>query len=95
MRQLRWRIAINNHDDDVDSLKYKMMVTIILIIPNSSEYYTSIKFKMEPLETTGHDIHVKSTKPQNYHLLNSQIDSRDMQDPIEPASTDVDERMSK
>lgn len=50
---------------------------------------------MEPLQKTGHEAHSKNTKPQKHHLLDSQIDARDMQDPIEPGSTDVDERMSK
>lgn len=57
---------------------------------------------MEPLETTGHSAHAKSKAqekapetPQESHILDSQIDTRDMQDPLEPGSSDVDERMSK
>jgi hypothetical protein len=50
---------------------------------------------MEPLQTKGHDAHSKSAKPQKHHLLDSQSDAREMQDPIDPGSTDVDEQMSK
>lgn len=57
---------------------------------------------MEPLEKTGKSAHTKSKAqenpqktPQESHILDSQIDTRDMQDPLEPGSTDVDERMSE
>ncbi|KAJ5864586.1 uncharacterized protein N7529_006502 [Penicillium soppii] len=49
---------------------------------------------MEPLETSGHGVHAKGNKSQNYQLQESQNDSRSMQDPLEPSSSDVDERMT-
>lgn len=49
---------------------------------------------MEPLQKSGHDAHSKNASRQS-HILDSRIEIQDMQDPIEPGSTDVDERMSK
>ncbi|KAJ5357466.1 hypothetical protein N7541_004624 [Penicillium brevicompactum] len=49
---------------------------------------------MEPLQKSGHDAHSKNASRQS-HILDSRIEIQDMQDPIEPGSTDVDERMTR
>lgn len=47
---------------------------------------------MEPLPKSGNG---SKNMSRRSHILDSNIDVQDMQDPIAPGSTDVDERMSK